>query len=94
MADSIMQTRKECFYTKSTEGLHKHHIFQASRRKASEKWGCWVWLRYDWHNGAPYGVHNNPSLARELRQLCQMRFEELYGRETFMRVFGKNFLEE
>jgi hypothetical protein len=92
MADSIMQDRKECFITHSTEGLDKHHIMRGSRRKAAEKWGCWVWLRHDWHNGAYYGVHNNPTLELQLKKLCQMRFEELYGHDKWMAVFGKNYI--
>lgn len=90
--DSIMQDRKECYISKSTEGLHKHHVFRGSRRRASEKWGCWVWLRWDWHNGAHYGVHNNPELERWLMRECQKEFEKRYGHEKFMEVFGKNFL--
>jgi len=92
MLDSILQDRRECYITGATEGLHKHHVYAGSRRKASEQWGCWVWLRWDWHNGAPYGVHQNPDLDRRLKQECQERFEELYGHEKFMEVFGKNYL--
>ena len=94
MADSIMQTSRECFVTHSTEGLHKHHIFRGSRRKAADKWGCWVWLRWDWHNGASYSAHNNPTFERQLKQLCQQEFEKRYGHEKFMTVFGKNYLED
>lgn len=92
MLDSILQDRRECYITGATEGLHKHHVYAGSRRKVAEQWGCWVWLRWDWHNGAPYGVHQNPDLDRRLKQECQERFEELYGHEKFMEVFGKNYL--
>ena len=94
MAKSLLQDEKKCYITGGTENLHQHHIFAGSRRRASDKWGCWVWLRWDWHNGASYGVHNNPALERQLKQLCQMEFEKLYGHEKFMEVFGKNYLEE
>ena len=92
MADSILQDRRECYITGDTAGLHRHHIYPGSRRRASEDWGCWVWLRWDWHNGASYGVHSNPALSRQLKQECQERFEALYGHEAFMDVFGKNYL--
>jgi hypothetical protein len=92
MAQSILQKDKVCFVTGSHDGLHKHHIFRGSRRQAAEKWGCWVWLRGDWHNMAAYGVHNNPVLDDELKRKAQHRFEELYGHEKFMQVFGKNYL--
>ena len=90
---SIMQTEKECYITGSTEGLHKHHVFPGSRRKASEKWGCWVWLRGDWHNLSNYGVHFNKDLDRKLKQEIQEKFEELYGHDKFMEVFGRNYIE-
>ncbi len=90
--DSILQDRRECYITGSTEGLHRHHVYAGSRRKASDAWGCWVWLRWDWHNGADYGVHSSPELDRRLKRECQEKFEELYGHEKFMKVFGKNFL--
>ena len=63
-------------------------VYAGSRRKASEKWGCWVWLRHDIH----MDLHSrNSGLDRELKRICQERFEELHGHETFMRVFGKNY---
>lgn len=92
MADSIMQTEKACFITGSTTGLHKHHCYGAGRRKAADDWGCWVWLRYDWHNGASYGAHFNRDLDIRLKQQCQERFEKLYGHEKFMEVFGKSWI--
>lgn len=90
--NSILQDRKECYVTHSTERLEKHHIMRGSRRKAAEKWGCWVWLRSDWHTGSSYAVHNNPRFEMQLKQICQMKFEELHGHETWMKVFGKNYL--
>ena len=87
-----MQSQKECYITGSTQGLHKHHVFFGSRRKASDKWGCWVWLRYDWHNGSNYGVHFNHELDMRLKCETQERFEQLYGHEKFFEVFGKNYL--
>lgn len=92
MADSILQAERACYITGAATGLHKHHIFAGSRRKASEEWGCWVWLRADWHNLAGYGVHHNPALDRRLKAEAQERFEALYGHERFMSVFGKNYL--
>ena len=92
MADSIMQNSRECFITGATDGLHKHHCFSGCRRQAADKWGCWVWLRYDWHNGANYGVHFNHDLDIRLKRQCQEQFERLYGHEKFIKVFGKSWL--
>ena len=92
MKDSILQEEKECFITGITGDLHKHHIFFGSNRKNSDDWGCWVWLAPDWHNMSDYGVHFNKKLDLHLKKLCQRRFEELYGHDKFMEVFGKNYL--
>lgn len=92
MADSILQERKECYLTGATQGLHKHHVYAGPRRKASEKWGCWVWLRGDWHNLASYGVHFDRELDMQLKRVCQLQFERLYGHDKFVEVFGKNYI--
>lgn len=89
MADSIMQTEKYCYITGTTKRLDKHHVYPGCRRKASDKWGCWVWLSHDVHMAAH---ERQPELLRQLQQECQERFEELYGHEKFMQVFGKNYL--
>ena len=89
MKRSIMQTEKKCFITGATEELDKHHCFHGPRRKAAEKWGCWVWLRHDLH----MDLHSrNSALDKMLMRTCQEKFEELHGHETFMRVFGKSWL--
>ena len=93
--DSIMQHTKECFITGDTNGLHKHHIYFGNpNRRISENNGFWVWLRYDWHNGASYGVHSNRAFDLDLKQICQRKYEETHSRAEFMRLIGKNYLEE
>lgn len=96
MSKSIMQDRRECYLTSFTERLAKHHVYGGGRRQLSEKLGCWVYLRADWHNMADYGVHgkNGHELDLRLKRECQQRFEELYGHEKFMEVFKKNYLGE
>lgn len=91
MSKSIIQDEKECYVTGCPYGLDKHHVYAGIRRKASEKWGCWVWLRHDVH----MDLHQrNTALDKELKAVCQAKFEERYGHEKFMSVFGKNFREE
>ena len=92
MSQSIMQSGRECYITGSTTDLHRHHIYGGGRRQASEKWGCWVWLRADWHNMSDYSVHYDAELSLQLKQECQRRFEALYGQAKFMEVFNKNYL--
>ena len=86
---SILQNEKECFVTGCTVNLDRHHIYAGPRRAASEKFGCWVWLRHDLH----MELHDrNKELDKMLRRTCQERFEEIYSHEEFMAVFGKSYL--
>lgn len=94
MGKSIMQTEKECYFSKTTTNLHKHHIFGGANRKHSEKWGCWVYLNAQFHNGnSPYAVHRHRETDLKLKRKCQQEFERRYGHEMFMKVFGKSYLE-
>lgn len=92
--ESILQTEKVCYITGDDWNLHRHHVYGGIRRRASEEWGCWVWLRGDWHNLADYGVHNDREFDARLKADCQREFERLHGHDCFMAVFGKNYLDE
>jgi len=92
MANSILQSEKECYITRRTDELQRHHIFFGSNRSKSKKCGCWVWLRPDWHTG-DYGPHHNRELDLLLKRACQKKFEETHTREDFVRIFGKNWLD-
>lgn len=94
MTKSLLQGGKACYITGARTGLHRHHIYGGGRRKASEEWGCWVWLRADWHNMASYGVHFDRELDLQLKQDCQRAFEALHGHEAFMAAFGRNYLDD
>ena len=93
MEESIMQDEKECFITHSTYGLQKHHIYGGPFRTKSDKYGCWIWLRHDWHTGTSYAVHSNRKLMLLLRKECQKEFEKKYSHEFFMKLFKKDYLE-
>lgn len=75
-----------------TEGLHDHHIFGAANRKWSEKFGLKIWLCPKHHNMSDEGVHFNKALDLQIKQIAQREFEDTYGHEEFMRIFGKNYL--
>lgn len=92
MTKSIMQNEKKCWVTDVTEGLHCHHIYRAANRKLSEQYGCYIWLRPDWHNMSNYGIHFDKSFDNDMKQLCQRRFEETYPDLDFRQIFGKSFL--
>ena len=89
MKRSIMQTEKKCFVTGAVTMLDQHHCFHGPRRKAADKWGCWIWLRRDLHRE----LHDkNKELDLMIERACQERFEELHGHEKFMEIFGKSYL--
>ena len=89
VSKSILQDEKKCFISGSTTALDRHHVPGGCRRKAAEKWGCWVWLRHDLH----MELHSKSNgMDKMLKRACQERFEELYGHEKFMEVFGKSWL--
>ena len=89
MKKSIMQNEKRCFITGAERCLDQHHCFHGPRRKAADKWGCWIWLRRDLHRE----LHDrNKALDRMIERACQERFEEIYGHEKFVEIFGKSYL--
>ena len=84
-----MQSDKYCYITGRRDHLDKHHVYGAANRQKSEIYGCWCWLNHDVHMEAH---SRRPELLRQLKQECQARFEEEYDHDTFMKVFGKNYL--
>ena len=93
---SIIQTKKECFFCRTTYGLEDHHIFFGEKnRRWSEKYGLKVWLcPYD-HRDYKNGVHGQAGWKRkQLEQTGQRTFEKLYDHQKFIQVFGKNYLDE
>lgn len=106
MAKSIMQRRKECFLCRrqaekadyfgelTNKGLHRHHvIFGKGYRKLSEKYGLWVYLCYEHHEGDT-GVHKNKEINVELRQQAEREFLKNHDIKEWMQLFTRNYLEE
>lgn len=74
--------------------VHKHHVFGASDKKWSEKFGLFVPLCYKHHNGSDEGVHFNKKFMDELHQYGRERFQEEYPELNFLDYFRKNYFEE
>lgn len=92
MKNSIIQPDKECYFTKSKINLHKHHIFPGAFRKKSEEYGCWIWVRSDYHVGTDYAIHNNERMLLELKKITQKIFEDKYEHDKFMQIFKRNYI--
>lgn len=90
---SIIQENKECWVCGTTQDIHEHHIlYGTANRRLSEKYGLKVWLCAKHHNMSKDGVHQNRELDLRLKQLAQKRFEEEYPNESFLRIFGRNYI--
>lgn len=93
MADSIIQSRRECYATGRTDNLDAHHVFKASRRKLSEKYGLKVWLNHSVHMQMHDHTPPYETLENDLKAIAQQAFEDNGGtREEFMEIFGANYL--
>jgi hypothetical protein len=68
-----------------------HEIFFGPLRQLSIKYGIQALLCAEHHRG-PYGPHQNKQRDIELKQRGQMFFEQYYGHEKFMELFGRNYL--
>lgn len=78
----------ECFICGRGGALHKHHCLHGIRRKAADKYDLTVWLCPECHQR----LHDHGDGDLMLERLAQRHFEEKYGHEKYMRVFGKNYL--
>lgn len=74
--------------------LERHHIFGAANRKYSEKYGLTVHLCWNHHQDSKTGVHHNPELMQQLHEEGQRAFEKIHTRADFLKIFGKNYLDE
>ena len=73
--------------------VHIHHIFGASNRKWSEKYGFVLPLHPRWHNMSNDGVHFNRELDLKYKQMAQGYYENNHGtRSDFIIKFGKSWI--
>lgn len=67
---------------------HVHHMLHGSRRKAADRYGLTCHLCRECHTK----LHDKGEHDRELEAIAQEAFEEIYGHDKFMTVFGKNYI--
>lgn len=75
--------------------LEEHHIFFGNPgRKNSEMYGLKVWLSPEHHRGK-ISPHQDRDIDLQLKAIAQKAFETVHGsREEFVRIFGRNYLED
>lgn len=77
--------------------MHLHHVYEGTgRRKLSDKYGLTVWLCAKHHNMSDEGVHFNRMLDLALKQAAQKKAMRHYSWdvESFIKIFGKNYIED
>lgn len=97
--DSIIQKdTAHCFIcgmNANLEPLDCHHIFGASNRKKSEKYGLKVHIHHNkCHIFGEDSVHKNANIDRALKKIAQKKAMRYYGwsTEQFIEIFGKNYI--
>ena len=93
---SILQNKKRCYICRKEVGIHDHHIyFGKAKRPISERHGFKVWLCQEHHQGS-FGVHGmkGHELGLFLKKICQQMYERNHTRADFMKIIGRNYLEE
>lgn len=62
--------------------------------KYQKKNGFKVWLCAEHHNMSNNSVHFNRDMSLILKRLYQKEYEKTHSREEFMKLIGRNYLDE
>lgn len=90
----LYEHKDVCFMC-GARATEMHHVFHGyGNRKLSDRYGLVVPLCHSCHNEPPNGAHFNSAVDDYLKREAQWAFEKEYGHAKFMRVFGRNYLEE
>lgn len=97
MAKSVIKSDSDdrCFFCGSYPVV-VHHIYEGKNRKISDKNGFIVHLCPNCHTIKTDSVHGKEGLLKRihLEKLCQLEYEKAHSRAEFMKLIGKNYLEE
>lgn len=94
-----MTPRNKCWLCGATgqrDPLDRHHIFGASNRKKSEKYGLVVYLCHNsCHIFGKRAVHNDGETMQALHEYGQRKAMDENGWtvDEFRQVFGKNYID-
>lgn len=73
---------------------HEHHVYGGPNRAVSEAEGFKVRLCPRHHEFGDEAVHRNISNMRLIQKDMQQAYEKTHSRTEFMRLIGRNYLEE
>lgn len=94
--ENLLQGKRvQCFFSRDDrqDNLCIHHIYRNAFRDKATEYGCWIWVRPDWHNLSNYSIHSDYNLELRLEALCQLAFEDKYSHEMFMDIFKHDYVE-
>ena len=101
---SLLQNKKCCYVCGTTENLHYHHIFGGvANRKKSDEYLMGIYLCSPHHNMSNAGIHFNKDLDEHVKkqaekywilEYCDKNLSAEEKIKEFIKVFGKNYLEE
>jgi hypothetical protein len=77
----------QCYICKRRTATQCHHCLHGSRRKAADRYGLTVHLCPTCH----MELHDKGKYDLALEMIAQEAFEDRYGREEWMRIFGKSW---
>ena len=98
MESIIQKDKTHCFIcgmNTNLEPLDCHHIFGASNRNNSEKYGLKVYIHHSkCHIFGDNSVHRNAKIDKALKALAQKKAMKHHGWtiEQFRAIFGKNYI--
>lgn len=97
MKESIIVdlSNRQCAVCGRSVGLQLHHVLHGPNRRLADKYGLTVWLCSDCHGK----LHGSPDpqwrdVDRELMADAQRAFENIYGHESWMDLFGKDYIAQ
>lgn len=94
MKSILQENRYKCFLCGRYGRLEEHHIFGGFNRKKSEIYGLKVYLCHDCHNEPPNGAHFNKETMNFLHEKGQRAFQSRYPNEDFLKIFGRNYIND
>jgi len=91
---NIRRRKKSCALCGTTHKdaeLTTHHVFHGKRFKPiSDRYGFVITLCSECHKR----LHGSREWDKKVQKRCQRAFEQKYGRDEFIYIFGKSWLTE
>lgn len=87
---SIITTDLEKCYLCKAKKEDLHEIYEGKNRQLSMKYGLIIPLCRKCH----ISVTNNKTLQEKLHKVGQKVFKKYYKTENFVKIFGKNYLDD